>query len=190
LDYSKNRINAQTLDLLCQVAQRCDLSQAVTQMICGNKVNFTEDQAALHTALRAQADTGVHIDDESVYALVSEEKKRLKQATDRIYHHQWLSKSGKPIEHIVNIGIGGSDLGPKMLYHALMPFSNKKIKCHFVSNVDGAALKDVLADIDAQSTLFVITSKSFTTQETLLNAKVFHKFWRFPRCDPKHVVQY
>ncbi|BBO59878.1 glucose-6-phosphate isomerase [Mycoavidus sp. B2-EB] len=164
LDFSKNRITDETLKLLVQLAYEAGVPAARDAMFVGEMVNPTEARAALHTALRAT-------DPHAPYAAqIKQEWDKMAAFAHQVRHQQWLGHTGKPIQHIVNIGIGGSDLGPKMVCHALHPLGNPKLSMHFVSNVDGADLQRVLAQIDPATTLAIIVSKTFTTLETMTNA--------------------
>ncbi len=164
LDFSKNRITDETLKLLVQLAHEAGVPAARDAMFAGDIVNPTEARAALHTSLRAT-------DPNAPYAAeIQQEWHRMVAFADQVRRQQWLGHTGKPIQSIVNIGIGGSDLGPKMVCHALQPLGDPKLSMHFVSNVDGADLQHVLAQIDPATTLAIIVSKTFTTLETMTNA--------------------
>ncbi|MCX8567003.1 MAG: glucose-6-phosphate isomerase (EC 5.3.1.9) [Glomeribacter sp. 1016415] len=164
LDFSKNRVTDETLKLLVQLAHEADVPATRDAMFAGAIVNPTEARAALHTSLRAT-------DLKAPYAAeIQQEWRRLVAFADQVRQQQWLGSTGKPIQHIVNIGIGGSDLGPKMVCHALHACGDSKLTMHFVSNVDGTDLERVLAQIDPVTTLAIIVSKTFTTLETMTNA--------------------
>ncbi len=171
LDYSKNRIDGTTLRLLTELAESVNLADWMTRMRSGDKINLSENRAVLHTALRNRSDEPVYVDGEDVMPGVREVLQRMRRFTDRVRGGEWLGYTGKRITTVVNIGIGGSDLGPMLVARALKPFGAAGIDTHFVSNVDGGHLSDVVAGLDAETTLFVVTSKSFTTPETLLNAE-------------------
>lgn len=170
LDFSKNRINEETLSLLIKLAQDQDLALWRECMFRGDKINHTEHRAVLHVALRNTSDRKIFVDGEDVMPGVRAELAHMKAFSDQVRSGEWKGYTGKPIEHIVNIGIGGSDLGPAMVCEALTPYQHAKLNFHFVSNVDGTQIAEVLKQIDPETTLFVIASKTFTTQETLTNA--------------------
>ncbi|HXW81075.1 MAG TPA: glucose-6-phosphate isomerase [Acidimicrobiales bacterium] len=171
LDYSKNRLTRQTVDLLVAVAERAGLRQRIEAMFSGDHINVTEDRAVLHIALRAPP--GTEIDDEghNVVPEVHEVLEKMAIFADAVRSGKWRGFTGKRIKNVINIGIGGSDLGPAMAYEALLPFSDRALELRFVSNVDGADIWEATADIEAEETLFVVSSKTFTTLETIGNAK-------------------
>lgn len=164
IDFSKNRITDATLDLLVQLAEQAGVTKRRDAMFNGDIVNITEERAVLHTALRAQSP------DAPFHAQVQAEKAKMAAFADKVRDGSWTGYTGKRIRHVVNIGIGGSDLGPKMVVHALHHLASKELDTHFVSNVDGADLYNVLQQIDAEETLAIIVSKTFTTLETMTNA--------------------
>ena len=170
LDFSKNRITAETFDLLIKLAQATQVEAWRDRMFAGQRINNTENRAVLHTALRALPDCSIEVDGQNVMPHIQAVHQRMKVFSDRVRSGDWLGASGKPIQHIVNIGIGGSDLGPAMVVEALTPYLRPDMKVHFVSNVDGSAIHETLAECDPASTLFIVASKSFTTQETIANA--------------------
>ena len=169
LDYSKNRINDDTHKLLVELAHECGLNEAIEAMFSGEKINETEDRAVLHTALRNPDRTGFILEDKDILADIHRVLDKMEAFSGKVINGDWKGYSGKPIEHIVNIGIGGSDLGPVMVTEALKPYSNH-LKLHFVSNVDGSHIAETLKKVDPETTLFMIASKTFTTQETMANA--------------------
>ena len=169
LDFSKNIITDETIELLLHLADEIDLKSAVNSMFLGAKINETEDRAVLHTALRNRSDKPVLFDGKDVMPDVKKVLQQIKEFSDKITTGQWKGFSGKPITDIVNIGIGGSDLGPLMVTESLMPY-NKGINTHFISNVDGSHLVETLKSLNQETTLFMIASKTFTTQETMTNA--------------------
>lgn len=169
-DYSKNLINEQTMALLGNLFEECEVNQAVEAMFGGEKINATENRAVLHTALRNRGHQAVVTDGEDVMPEIIKVLDRMRDFSDLLISGNWKGYTGKTIKHVVNIGIGGSDLGPLMVYEALKPFHNH-IKCHYVSNVDGAHLAETLKALDPEQTLFIIASKTFTTQETMTNAQ-------------------
>jgi glucose-6-phosphate isomerase len=171
LDYSKNRITAETMELLVDLAEACDLRQKIEAMFTGEKINVTEDRAVLHTALRAPRTASVIVDGEDVIPAVHEVLDRMSAFSSKVRSGEWKGYTGKPIKNIVNIGIGGSDLGPVMAYEALKPYSQRDLNILFVSNVDGTHIAEAVRDLDAEETLFIVASKTFTTQETMTNAQ-------------------
>ncbi|WKN33406.1 glucose-6-phosphate isomerase [Porifericola rhodea] len=177
LDYSKNRITQQTLDLLLELAEECKLKDAITAMFSGDHINQTEGRAVLHTALRNQSDKPVMVDGKDVMPEVNEVLQRMKVFSEQLISGTWKGYSGKAITDIVNIGIGGSDLGPVMVTEALKHYQVPNIKAHFVSNVDGTHIAETLKGLDAETTLFIIASKTFTTQETMTNAESAKKWF-------------
>jgi glucose-6-phosphate isomerase len=171
LDYSKNRINAETMQLLVALAQDAGLKDRIEAMFTGEKINVTEDRAVLHTALRAPKDAEVLFEGKNVVPDVHEVLERMADFTDRVTSGQWTGHTGKAIRNIVNIGIGGSDLGPVMAYEALRHYSNRDLTFRFVSNVDATDFAEATIDLDPAETLFIVASKTFTTQETMTNAQ-------------------
>lgn len=170
LDYSKNHINRETLSGLFELAQARQLGDRIQSMFAGEKINSTENRAALHTALRNRSGLPVYEDGADVMPDVLGVLARIRSFTDKVRNGGWQGRTGKSITDIVNIGIGGSDLGPLMASEALTPFKHEKLNLHFVSNVDGAHLGSTLARLNPDTTLFIIASKTFTTIETLTNA--------------------
>ncbi|WP_439242078.1 glucose-6-phosphate isomerase [Lonepinella sp. BR2474] len=169
VDYSKNNINQDTLKLLRQLAEECSLSTAIEAMFTGEKINRTEDRAVLHTALRNRSNTPVLVDGKDVMPDVNEVLAKMKGFCQRVISGEWKGYTGKAITDVVNIGIGGSDLGPYMVTEALRPYKNH-LTMHFVSNVDGTHIAETLKKVNPETTLFLIASKTFTTQETMTNA--------------------
>ena len=170
LDYSKNRITDETLKLLLQLAEECDLRGRIDAMFRGEKINVTENRAALHVALRAPRDASIVVDGENVVPKVHAVLDRMSTFAGRVRSGAWKGHTGKPIRAVVNIGIGGSDLGPVMAYEALKYYSDRSLTFRFVSNVDGSDLAEAVHDLDAAETLFIVSSKTFTTLETMTNA--------------------
>ncbi|UCZ89576.1 glucose-6-phosphate isomerase [Gordonia sp. WA4-43] len=170
IDYSKHRVLRETLELLMSLAREVGLEEIRDDMFAGAHINTSEDRAVLHTALRLPADATLTVDGQDVVTDVHEVLTRMGEFTDRLRSGEWKGHTGKPITDVVNIGIGGSDLGPVMVYQALRHYVDAGIRCHFVSNVDPADMVGTLADLDAETTLFIIASKTFTTLETLTNA--------------------
>jgi glucose-6-phosphate isomerase len=169
LDYSKNRINEKTMALLMQLAEECDLDSAINSMFKGEKINETEDRAVLHTALRNRSNTPIMVDGADVMPDVNAVLAKMKKFSEAIISGSWKGYTGKAITDVVNIGIGGSDLGPVMVTEALKAYKNH-LNLHFVSNVDGTHIVETLKEVDPETTLFLIASKTFTTQETMTNA--------------------
>jgi glucose-6-phosphate isomerase len=177
LDYSKNRLDDRALQLLLDLARERDVPGRREAMFAGEKINLTEGRAVLHTALRAPRDAHLEVDGQDVTADVHRVLDRLHAFTEQVRNGDWRGHTGKPITDIVNIGIGGSDLGPKMAVLALRPYVHPRLTMHFVSNVDGADLAAALAKADPETTLFVIASKTFTTAETMQNAHSARKWF-------------
>ena len=169
VDFSKNKITTETLNLLQQLAQECDLKGATEAMFKGEKINKTENRAVLHTALRNRANTAVLVDGQDVMPEVNAVLAKMKVFCDNVISGEWKGYTGKAITDVVNIGIGGSDLGPYMVTEALRPYKNH-LNMHFVSNVDGTHIAETLKKLNPETTLFLIASKTFTTQETMTNA--------------------
>ncbi|MFN8078883.1 MAG: glucose-6-phosphate isomerase [Kineosporiaceae bacterium] len=170
LDYAKHRITDETLDLLVALAEAVDLRGATTRMMTGAKINVTEGRAVLHTALRAPADADIEVDGHNVVPDVHAVLDAMAGFAEQVRSGAWKGVTGKAITTVVNIGIGGSDLGPAMATFALAPYAAKNLDVRFVSNVDGDDIAYKTADLDAETTLFIIASKTFTTQETMTNA--------------------
>ncbi|PRL67293.1 glucose-6-phosphate isomerase [Haemophilus influenzae] len=170
VDFSKNNINQTTLSHLRQLAQECALDNAKEAMFTGEKINHTENRAVLHTALRNRANTPVLVDGKDVMPEVNAVLAKMKDFCQRIISGEWKGYTGKAITDVVNIGIGGSDLGPYMVTEALRPYKNH-LNMHFVSNVDGTHIAETLKKVNPETTLFLVASKTFTTQETMTNAQ-------------------
>jgi glucose-6-phosphate isomerase len=171
LDYSKNRLDGRTLELLADLARERGVEEQRDAMFAGEKINLTESRAVLHTALRAPRDTALVVDGQDVSADVHAVLDRVKAFSDAVRAGTWLGYSGKPITDVVNIGIGGSDLGPKMVCLALRQYAHPRLAMHFVSNVDGHDMDATLSRVNPETTLFIIASKTFTTTETMMNAQ-------------------
>jgi len=169
-DFSKNRITEETKKLLLSLARKANLEDWRERLFSGEKINFTENRAALHIALRNRSNKPIDIDGEDVMPLVNKELSKIKKLSDQIRSGVWKGFSGKKIKSIINIGIGGSDLGPSMVCKALKPYGSKNICPYFVSNVDAADLSQALEKCDPETTLFIVASKTFSTQETMTNA--------------------
>ncbi|MGH8672161.1 MAG: glucose-6-phosphate isomerase, partial [Burkholderiales bacterium] len=170
LDYSKNLITQETVDLLLRLARATHLEKRIAAMFAGEKINLTEGRAVLHVALRNRSNRPIVVNRKNVMPEVNRVLIHMREFTEAVHSGAWRGYSGKRITDVVNIGIGGSDLGPVMATEALKPYAHPGIRAHFVSNVDGTHLAEVLKRIAADSTLFIIASKTFTTQETLTNA--------------------
>jgi glucose-6-phosphate isomerase len=170
LDFSKNIITQQTLDLLLELAEETKVQQAIEQMFAGVKINQTENRAVLHIALRNRSNSPIMVDGADVMPEVNKVLDQMKNFSEALRSGQWTGFSGQPIKDIVNIGIGGSDLGPVMVTEALRPYWKEGLKVHYVSNVDGTHIAETLKRVDPETTLFMIASKTFTTQETMTNA--------------------
>ncbi|TPQ23223.1 glucose-6-phosphate isomerase, partial [Streptomyces sporangiiformans] len=170
IDYSKHLINDETLALLQELAAATDVFGLRDAMFRGEKINTTEDRAVLHTALRAARDAVVEVDGENVVPAVHAVLDKMSAFAEKVRSGEWTGHTGRRIRTVVNIGIGGSDLGPAMAYEALRSFTDRELTVRFVSNVDGADLHEAVRDLDAAETLFIIASKTFTTIETITNA--------------------
>lgn len=170
LDYSKNRITQETFDLLIELAKKTGVKEQVEKMFAGEKINNTENRSVLHVALRNRSEKPFFVDGENVMPAINEVLGRMKSFCKKVQSGSWKGYTGKSITDIVNIGIGGSDLGPLMVTEALKPYGQKGLNVHFVSNVDGTHIVETLKEVNPETTLFVIASKTFTTQETLTNA--------------------
>ncbi len=170
LDYSKNRITGETIQLLLQLAESSGLRQRIDAMFSGQKINITEQRAVLHVALRAPRDETIMVDGENVVPEVHKVLDKMADFSTRVRSGEWKGYTGKRIRSVVNIGIGGSDLGPHMAYEALKHYSDRDMTFRFVSNVDGSEFVELTRDLDPAETLFIVSSKTFTTLETLTNA--------------------
>jgi glucose-6-phosphate isomerase len=171
LDYSKNRITDETLTLLLQLAEECGLRARIDAMFRGEKINITENRAVLHVALRAQKGASIVVDGENVVPEVHAVLDKMADFCNRVRTGEWKGHTGKPIRNVINIGIGGSDLGPVMAYEALRHYSRRDMTFRFVSNVDGTDFAEAVHDLDPSETLFIVSSKTFTTLETMTNAQ-------------------
>src|SRR5262245_3043665 len=170
LDYSKNRITEETVYLLLQLANEAGLRARIDAMFRGDKINLTENRAVLHTALRAPKGTSIVVDGEDVVPKVHAVLNKMAEFSERVRSGAWKGHTGKRIRNIVNIGIGGSDLGPVMAYEALRHYSNRDMTFRFVSNIDDTDFAEAVRDLDPTETLFIVSSKTFTTLETMTNA--------------------
>ncbi len=170
LDYSKNRVTDETLKLLLQLAEECGLRERIDAMFRGEKINITENRAVLHVALRAPKGTSIVVDGEDVVPQVHAVLDKMAEFSNRVRSGAWKGHTGKSIRNVINIGIGGSDLGPVMAYEALKHYSDRALTFRFVSNVDGTDFAEAVHDLDPSETLFIVSSKTFTTLETMTNA--------------------
>ena len=170
LDYSKNRITDETLKGLIELAKQAGVQERKKAMFAGKKINETENRAVLHVALRNRTNAPIEVDGEDVMPKVNNVLERMGKFAHAVRNGDWLGYTNQVITDVVNIGIGGSDLGPLMMCSALKTFGHPRMRMHFVSNVDGAQLRDTLDKVHPETTLFIIASKTFTTQETLTNA--------------------
>jgi len=169
-DYSKNRIRPETMKRLVALAEEAELPERIQNMFRGEKINFTEGRAVLHTALRNRSGEPVHVAGEDVMPRVLSVLKKMRVLSERVRSGDWKGHTGKPITDVVNVGIGGSDLGPVLVTEALRPYWKEGLNAHYVSNIDGTHMAEVLKKVSPESTLFCVASKTFTTQETLTNA--------------------
>jgi len=170
VDFSKNRITEETLELLLDLAEEVDLHDAIEKMFTGDRINQTEDRAVLHVALRNRSNSPIRVDGRDVMSDVNRVFEQMKEFSLKIISGEWKGFTGRRITHLVNIGIGGSDLGPVMVTEALKPYARQGISVRFVSNVDGTHIEQTLKGLNPETTLFIVVSKSFTTQETMTNA--------------------
>jgi len=171
LDYSKNLIDGETFNTLIDLANECEVAQWREKMFAGEKINKTEDRAVLHTALRRQTDEPLIVDGENVTDSVNTQLAKMEAFVNKVRQGHWLGYSGKRITDIVNIGVGGSNLGPQMVTEALKHYSDHSVNVHYVSNVDGAQIVEILRPLDPEKVLFIVSSKTFTTTETMTNAR-------------------
>ena len=170
-DYSKNRITTETMRILIELAQQAGLAEAITAMFSGQKINNTEARAVLHIALRNRSNRPILVDGQDVMPAVNQVLAKMRTFSEAIRSGQWRGYTGQAITDVVNIGIGGSDLGPKMVTLALTPYTRSNLRAHFVSNVDGTDIAETLKTLNPATTLFLVASKTFTTQETMTNAQ-------------------
>ena len=189
VDYSKNRITEETLAKLQDLAKECDLAGAIKSMFSGEKINRTENRAVLHVALRNRSNTPILVDGKDVMPEVNAVLEKMKTFSEAIISGEWKGYTGQAITDVVNIGIGGSDLGPYMVTEALRPYKNH-LNMHFVSNVDGTHIAEVLKKVNSETTLFLVASKTFTTQETMTNAHSARDWFLKAAGDEKHVAKH
>lgn len=190
IDYSKNIATQETMKLLLELAENCQLNTAIEALFTGHPINETEGRAVLHTALRNRSQEAVYVDGEDVMPQVHAVLSQMEQFCGTLHSGAWRGYTGKPIKDIVNIGIGGSDLGPVMVTEALRPYWQPGIQVHFVSNVDGTHLAETLRRIEADTTLFIIASKTFTTQETMANAQSARAWFLSHAMHEEHVKKH
>jgi len=174
-DFSKNRINEKTIGLLLDLAKEVKVSDKIQKMFTGEKINFTEDRAVLHVALRNRSNTPIFVDGKDVMPEVNAVLEKMKEFSNAVRSGEWTGYTGKRITDVVNIGIGGSDLGPVMVTEALLPYSGP-LRVHFVSNIDGSHITETVKHLNPETVLFIVASKTFTTQETITNAQSA-KYW-------------
>lgn len=172
VDLSKNLVNHAVVDALCALADQVGLAERRDAMLRGDHINVTEDRAVLHTALRRPRGQVLEVDGRDVVADVHEVLDRVYAFADQVRSGQWRGVTGEAITTVVNIGIGGSDLGPVMVYEALLPYKQAGLECRFVSNIDPSDIYEKTADLDPRTTLFIVASKTFTTLETITNARL------------------
>ncbi|CAK7017008.1 glucose-6-phosphate isomerase [Providencia rettgeri] len=189
VDFSKNRITQETLDNLLALAKETELESAIKSMFSGEKINRTEDRAVLHTALRNRDNTPIYVDGKDVMPDVNAVLEKMQKFSERIIRGEWKGYTGKAITDVVNIGIGGSDLGPFMVTEALRPYKNH-LNMHFVSNVDGTQIAETLKKLNPETTLFLIASKTFTTQETMTNAHSAREWLLATAKDEQHIAKH
>jgi glucose-6-phosphate isomerase len=191
-DYSKNRITEDTMNLLLKLAEKCSLKEEIERMFRGDKINETENRAVLHVALRNRSGRPVILDGVDVMPDVLKVIEKMKSISDRIRSSEWKGYSGKPVKNIINIGIGGSDLGPVMVCEALKYYSKRDLKVRFVSNIDCTHIKESIIDLNPEETLFIVASKTFTTMETMTNALTAKKwitdFFKTDKCTANHFI--
>lgn len=190
IDYSKNRITDKTIELLLELAEETGLKQGIAAMFSGEEINKTEKRAVLHTALRNRSLKPVMVDGEDLMPDVRNVLAHMKEFSTSVINGAWKGYTGKPISTIVNIGIGGSDLGPVMVTEALKPYKIPHMETYFVSNVDGSDISEVLKKVDAETTIFMIASKTFTTQETMTNADTARAFFLDKAKEVDHIKKH
>jgi glucose-6-phosphate isomerase len=192
IDYSKNRITSQTMKLLFDLARQAEVESWRDKMFGGEKINFTEHRAVLHVALRNRSNRPIKVDGKDVMPEVNAVLGHMREFSEAVRSGKWVGYTGKRIRDVVNIGIGGSDLGPVMVTEALKPYGSPDLKVHFISNIDGTQFVETVKNLDPQTTLFIIASKTFTTQETIVNAQTARKWFldvaKKPEAIAKHFV--
>ncbi|MBT8126774.1 MAG: glucose-6-phosphate isomerase [Gammaproteobacteria bacterium] len=190
LDYSKNLISSETLTLLLELARASNVESWRDRMFHGEKINDTEHRAVLHVALRNRSDNPINIDGEDVMPAVRSVIAHMSEFAGRVRSGDWTGYTGERITDVVNVGIGGSDLGPKMVYEALKPYRHSATKAHFISNIDGAHTEEILEELNPETTLFVVSSKTFTTQETITNANTARSWFLASAGDEAHIAKH
>ena len=190
LDYSKNLIDSETIDSLLALAKETEVEQWRERMFRGDKINKTEDRAVLHTALRRQSDEPLILDGENITEHVQQQLVKMEAFVNRVREGHWKGYSGKRITDIVNIGVGGSNLGPQMVTEALKHYSDNSVNVHYVSNVDGAQIVEILRPLDPEKVLFIVSSKTFTTTETMTNARTAIKWLTSSSFDESSVAKH
>lgn len=190
LDYSKNLIDSETKQSLIELANECELAAWRNKMFSGEKINKTEDRAVLHTALRGSVDEDLALDGKNINQQVNDQLEKMANFVEQVRQGHWLGYSGKRITDIVNIGVGGSNLGPQMVTEALKNYSDNCVNVHYVSNVDGAQIAEILRPLEPEKVLFIVSSKTFTTTETMTNAKTAINWLTAASFDEKSVVKH
>ncbi|MDJ0876448.1 MAG: glucose-6-phosphate isomerase [Desulfobacterales bacterium] len=190
VDYSKNRIDAETVGLLLDLAREVDLADGIAKMFAGARINVTENRAVLHTALRNRAGDPVMVDGRDAMTDVIAVRGQMETFVQRLHSGEWTGYTGRTITDIVNIGIGGSDLGPVMVTECLRPYTREGLRTHFVSNIDGTHMAECLRRIDPETTLFIIASKTFTTQETMTNAQTARQWFLDTAGSEDHIARH
>ncbi|MCX5902264.1 MAG: glucose-6-phosphate isomerase, partial [Proteobacteria bacterium] len=190
VDYSKNRITADTMQLLCNLAEEVHLQDAIEKMFTGDRINETENRSVLHIALRNRENRPIIADGKDVMPEVNAVLKQMRVFSERVISGEWMGYSGKRITDIVNIGIGGSDLGPVMVTECLKPYTKTGLSTHFVSNVDGTHIAETLKWCNPETTLFMIASKTFTTQETMTNAFTARHWFLSHARQERHIARH
>ena len=190
LDYSKNRITSETMDLLVALAKECEIEKSIQQFFSGDIINETENRAVLHTALRDFSGDPIKVNGKNVKPAIQKVLKQMKTFCDRVHQGKHKGYTGKKIKYIVNIGIGGSDLGPLMVTEALKPYWVDGIQTYFVSNIDGSHIAETLKKVNAEETLFLVASKTFTTQETMTNAFTTRDWFLKKAKNEKHIAKH
>ncbi|SPD74211.1 glucosephosphate isomerase [uncultured Desulfobacterium sp.] len=190
VDFSKNRITDETMGLLFDLAGETEASEAIEKMFSGERINETEGRSVLHIALRNRSNTPIYVDGKDVMPEVNAVLKQMEVFSEQVISGGWKGYTGRPISDIINIGIGGSDLGPVMVTEALRPYKRPHIKAHFISNVDGTHVAETLKRLNPETALFMIASKTFTTQETMTNAHTARKWFLANAVDEKHIEKH
>ena len=190
VDFSKNILNEKTLNLLLELAEASGVKEAIENMFSGVKINETENRAVLHVALRNRSNSAIIVDGKDVMPEVNAALEQVEEFSKKIISGQWLGYTGKSITNIINIGIGGSDLGPVMVTEALKPYAKPNINVHFVSNIDGTHISEILKKLNPETALFMIASKTFTTQETMTNAHTARKWFLEHAKNEKHIEKH